>query len=98
MNKILENFNNSKIEIIKHFIKKQKFKNIIFEKLENNLCENHYEFEDTYFFTFDEILLDILTNQKKGKIIEYYYYIQDNLLKSKINYQNYIKGFRYEKK
>ena len=97
MNKILENYNNSKIEIIKNFIKKQGFKNIIFEKLENNLCKNHYEFEGTYFFTFDEILLDILTNQKKGKIIEYYYYIQDNLLKSKINYQSYIKGFRHEK-
>ena len=46
-----------------------------------------------FFFNFSDIVLDINTNQPKGKIIDWYY---DNLesTDNSINYYSYIKGLR----
>lgn len=48
---------------------------------------------NSYFFSFDDIRLDVDNNVPKGKIIEWY---DDNdyFNKKVINYESYLKGLR----
>ncbi len=52
-------------------------------------------FGDVFYFSFQVIVWDINTNQKKGLIIQWLYESIDNYEKS-INYYSYTKGLRYE--
>jgi len=54
-----------------------------------------YGFDTIYFISFDDIRIDIETNQPKGLIINWYQETLHN--KDKMNYYTYTKGLRYNK-
>jgi hypothetical protein len=52
-------------------------------------------FGDVFYINFNDIILDINTNQKKGLIIKWLYENIDNIDKP-INYNSYIMGLRHK--
>ena len=53
-------------------------------------------FGDIYFFTFDDIKLDIDSNQPKGLIISYLEDSMEFREMDQINYKSYCMGLRYK--
>ena len=84
------NIEKTEHDIISRFIEKQNlFVDCTFRK--GNML---YIISSDYCFEFNDILIDMKYNAKKGLILNW---INDGLLKTdKIKYIDYIKGKRYE--
>lgn len=83
-------------EILKKYIKLfEKKHSLNFEFAVNDDLLDVISFGSVYFFSIDDIIFDIDTNQPKGLIIQW---LEESLeYKDKIiNYKSYSKGLRYE--
>lgn len=84
-------------EYIKLFCEKQEIDYENFEWLHTNETAT---FNDEYFFSIEEIIYDINTEQPKHNILEWQDYIVKHTLDNNklptINYRSYCIGARYE--
>jgi hypothetical protein len=85
-------------EYVEKFSRKQgiKFNYWVSDNIGGIAC-----FIDQYFFSFNDIRIDMEAKQPKGLIIEWNdaiidYHSKNNKQASYINYGSYIKGFRFE--
>ena len=83
-------------EYIKLFCKKQDIECTSFYWVHECVLASFF---DEYFFNFDEIRHDLLTDQPKGQILEWQNHVLEHVDEKdfvRINYTSYCKGLRYE--
>lgn len=92
MREIIAQYENNCNHLVKLFAEKQ---GLDFDFWVSDIIGGVASFSWHYFFTIDDIVIDLKTKQEKGLILEWHESgIENNPLK--INYYSYTKGLRYK--